>query len=110
MYFQSLLSWKKTTVGIKTFKMEKTSIFIVHKRLKEAKVKFLSEHDKKKFIECIYIVETPDANISDISNELKQILVHNCFYTVYQEKQKWTLISHPFRGVLGLIPFLKAIK
>ena len=38
---------EKTTVGIKTCKREKkTSIFSVHK---EAKVKFLIEHDKKEF-------------------------------------------------------------
>ena len=29
---------------------------------------------------------------------------------IYQVKQKRTLISHPFRGVLGLIPFPKAIN
>ena len=36
-------------MGIKTCKKGKTSIFIVNKRLKEAKVKFLTEHDKKEF-------------------------------------------------------------
>ena len=40
---------EKATVGIKTCRKEKTSIFIVNKRLREAKVKFLIEHDKKKF-------------------------------------------------------------
>ena len=39
---------ENTTVGIKTCKTEKTSIFIVNKRLKEDKVKFLTGHDKKK--------------------------------------------------------------
>ena len=34
---------------IKTCKKGKTSIFIVNKPLKEAKVKFLIEHDKKEF-------------------------------------------------------------
>ena len=47
--FSVIVSWKKTTVGIKTVKRAKTSIFIVNKRLKEAKVKFLIEHDKKEF-------------------------------------------------------------
>ena len=36
-------------MGIKTCEREKASIFIVNKRLKEAKVKFLIEHDKKEF-------------------------------------------------------------
>ena len=61
----------------------KTSIFIVNKRLREAKVEFLIEHDKKELKYCIitlYIEETPDTNISDTSNELKQVLVHNCSY------------------------------
>ena len=49
-------------------KRGKTSIFIVNKRLREAIVKFLIEHDKKEFKYCIitlYIEETPDTNISD---------------------------------------------
>ena len=44
------------------------NIFIVNKRLREAKVKFLIEHDKKEFkywIITLYIEETPDTNISD---------------------------------------------
>ena len=49
LIFSKLLSWKKTTVGTKTCKKGKTSIVIVNKRLKEAKVKFLIEHDKKEF-------------------------------------------------------------
>ena len=36
------------------------SILIVNKRLKEAKVKFLIEHDKKEFKEDLE--ETPDTN------------------------------------------------
>ena len=28
----------------------------------------------------LIIEETPDANVSDTSNELKQVLVHNFFY------------------------------
>ena len=58
-------------------------MFIVNKRLREAKVKFRIEHDKKEFKYCIitlYIEETPDTTISDTSNELKQIVAHNCFY------------------------------
>ena len=38
-----------TEKGLKLVKRAKTSIFIVNKRLKEAKVKFLIEHDKKEF-------------------------------------------------------------
>ena len=56
---------------------------VVNKRLREAKVMFLIEHNKKEFKYCIitlYIEETPDTNISDTSNELKQALAHNCFY------------------------------
>ena len=59
------------------------------KQAKEAKVKFLVEYDKKEFKECIitlYIEESPDRNISDASNELKQILVHNCFYILGKAK------------------------
>ena len=40
---------EKDHCGIRTCKKGKTSIFIVDKRLKEAKVKFLIEHDKKEF-------------------------------------------------------------
>ena len=36
-------------MGIKTCKKGKTSIFIVNKRLIEAKVKFLIEHNEKEF-------------------------------------------------------------
>ena len=60
-------------MGIKTCKKGKTSIFVVHKWLREAKVKFLIEHDKKEFKYCIitlYIEETPDTNISYTSNKL----------------------------------------
>ena len=52
----------------KTCKKGKASIFIANKRLKKAKVKFLIEHDKKKFKHCVitlHIEETPDTNISD---------------------------------------------
>ena len=108
---------------LKLVKRGKTSVFVVNERLREAKAEFLIEHDKKEFKYCIitlYIEETPDTKISDTANELKQVLAHNCFYIlgkaktyinfIYQEKQKHTLISHSFRGVLGLIPFLKAIN
>ena len=49
-------------------KREKASIFIVNKRLKKTKAKFLTEHDKKEFKWCIvtlYIEENPNTNISD---------------------------------------------
>ena len=74
---------KRPLWKLKLVKRWKTSISVVNKRLKEARVKFLTEHDKKEFKYCIitlYIKETPDTNISDISNKLKQIVAHNCFY------------------------------
>ena len=81
---------ENTTVGIKICRTGKrTSIFIVNKRLKEDKVKFLIGHDKNKYKECIitlYIEETLNANISDTSNQLKQISVHNCFYILGEAK------------------------
>ena len=66
-------------------KRGKTSIFIVNKRLREAKVMFLIEHDKKEFRYCIItlqIEETPDTNIFYTSHEHMntQIVAHNCFY------------------------------
>ena len=51
----------------------------------------------------MYVEETPDTNISDTFNELRHFLVHNCFNIF--DKKKCTLISHPFRGLLGFIPF-----
>ena len=45
-------------------------MFSVNKQLREAKAKFLIEHDKKEFKYCIitlYIEETVDMNISDTS-------------------------------------------
>ena len=57
-------------------KRGKTSIFIVNKWLREVKVKFLIDHDKKEFKYCIitlYIEETPNTNIS-------HIVADNCFY------------------------------
>ena len=80
---------ENTTVGNKTCKTEKTSIFIVNKRLKEYNVKFLIGHDKNKYKQCIitlYIEETFNANMSDTSNQLKQILVHNCFHILRETK------------------------
>ena len=68
---------------LRLVKNAKKSIFIVNKRLKEGKVKFLIEDDKKEFKPCIitlYIEEIQDVNISDTSNELKQVSVHNCVY------------------------------
>ena len=74
---------------LKLVKRAKTSVFIVNKRLREAKVKFLIEYKKKKFKQCIltlYIKGTPETNISDTSSELKQILVHNCFCILGKSK------------------------
>ena len=83
-------------MGIKLVEMGKTSIFIANKRLREAKIKFLIEHDKNEFKYCIitsYIEENPDTNISDTSNELKQIVAHNCFYI--SEKAKTNINFTP---------------
>ena len=83
LIFSNCFHGRRPLWELKLVKTEKTSIFIVDKRLKKATVKYLIEHDKKEFKWCIitlYIEETPDIHISDISNELKQILVHNCFY------------------------------
>ena len=41
---------------LKLVKWAKTSIFIVNKRLREAKVKFLIEHDKRKSNSALLIV------------------------------------------------------
>ena len=76
-------------MGIKTCKKGETSIFVVNKRLREAKVNFLIEHDKKEFKYCIitlYIEEAPDTNISYTSHKLKQVLAHSCFYISGQTK------------------------
>ena len=84
-----MLSWKTPLSALKLVKRKKTSIFIVNKRLKEDKVKFLIGHDKNKHKQCIitlYIEETFNANISDTSNQLKQILVHNCFHILGETK------------------------
>ena len=43
----------KTTVGIKICKKGENINFYVNKRLKEGKVKFLIEDDKKEFKSCI---------------------------------------------------------
>ena len=67
-------------MGIKSCKKGKTSIFVVNEGLREAKV---IEHVKKEFKYCIItlcIEETPNTNISDTSNELKQVIAHNCVY------------------------------
>ena len=84
-----MLSWKIPLSELKLVKRKKTSIFIVNKRLKEDKVKFLIGHDKnkyKQYIITLHIEETLNANISDTSNQLKQILVHNCFYILGETK------------------------
>ena len=46
LIFNTCFQGKKTTVGIKICKREKTSIVIVNE---EAKAKFLMEDDKKEF-------------------------------------------------------------
>ena len=49
LIFSNCLHGKRPLWELKLVKRAKTSIFIVNKRLKEAKVKFLIEHDKKEF-------------------------------------------------------------
>ena len=60
----------------------------------------------------LYIEETPDIHISDTSNELKQILVHNCFYILGKAKTgaKTYINFTPIRGALGFILFSKATE
>ena len=68
---------------MKLIERGRTSVFIVKKKLRQTKVKFLIEEVKKQFQYCIitlYIEQTPDTNISDTFNELKQFLAHSCFY------------------------------
>ena len=90
-------------MGIKTVKREITSFFIVNKRLNECKVNFLTENDKKEFKSCIitlYIEEIPDVNISDTSNELKQVLVHNCVYIL--DKARTYINVTPIERLAGV--------
>ena len=47
--FSNCFQGKRPLWELKLVKRVKTSIFIVNKRLKEAKVKFPNEHDKKEF-------------------------------------------------------------
>ena len=49
LIFSNCFHEKRPLWELKLVKRAKTSIFIVNKRLKEAKVKFLVEHDKKEF-------------------------------------------------------------
>ena len=82
LIFKNCFHGKRSLWELKLEKRGKT-IFIVNKRLREAKVKILIDQEKKEFKYCIitlYIEETPNRNISDTSNELKQIIAHNCFY------------------------------
>ena len=47
LIFSNCFHGKRPLWELKLVKRAKTSIFIVNKRLKEPKVKFLIEHDKK---------------------------------------------------------------
>ena len=49
LIFRNCFHGKRPLWELKLVKSAKTSIFIVNKRLKEDKVKFLIEHDKKEF-------------------------------------------------------------
>ena len=76
LIFSNCFHGKRPLWELKLAKQGKTSFFIVNKRLREVEVKFLIEHDKKEFKYCIitlWIEETPDKNIFDTSNELKQV-------------------------------------
>ena len=80
LIFKNCFHGKRPLWELKLEKREKTR-FIVNKRLREAKVKFLIDKNKE-FRYCIitlYIEETPNRNISDTSNELKQIVAHQYF-------------------------------
>ena len=52
MIFSNCFHGKRPLWELKLVKRAKTSIFIVNKRLKQAKVKFLIEHDDKEF-KCV---------------------------------------------------------
>ena len=83
LIFSKCFHGKRQLRELKFVKRGKTSICAVNKRLKEAKVKFLIERDKKEFKYCIitlYIGKTPDTNTYDTSNELKQVSADKCFY------------------------------
>ena len=49
LIFSNCFNGKRPLWELKLAKRAKTSIFIVNKLLKEAKVKFLIEHDEKEF-------------------------------------------------------------
>ena len=49
LIFSNCFHGKRPLWELKLVERAKSSIFIVNKRLKEAKVKFLIEHDKKEF-------------------------------------------------------------
>ena len=49
LIFSNCFHGKRPLWELKLVKRAKTSIFIVNKRLKEAKFKFLIEHNKKEF-------------------------------------------------------------
>ena len=53
LIFSNCFHGKRPLGELKLVKRGKTSIFIVNKRLREAKVKFLIEHDKIEFKYCI---------------------------------------------------------
>ena len=89
LIFSNCFHGKRPLWEFKLVKTAKTSICIVNKRLKEANVKFLIEHDKKEFNhgKALLIEGTPDTDEhSDTSNELKQILVRNYFYVLGKAK------------------------
>ena len=53
LIFSNCFHEKRLLLELKLVKRGKTSIFIVNKRLREAKVKFLIAHDKKELKYCI---------------------------------------------------------
>ena len=56
LIFSNCFHGKRPLWELKLVKMAKTSIFIVNKRLKEAKVKFLIQHDKRNLNSALLVV------------------------------------------------------
>ena len=57
LIFSNCFHGKRPLCELKLVKRAKTSILIVNKRLKEAKVKFLIEHDKRNSDSALLIVD-----------------------------------------------------
>ena len=108
LIFSNCFHRKRPLCELKLVKRGKTSIFIVK--------------DSQK-LKSSFWLNTTKRNTALLHYTLKKLpirtfLMHpmnwnrskNITAFIYQAKQKRTLISHPFRGVLGLIPFPQAIN